>query len=70
MIFLGYKNRNQNFKIYDYDFNSGYVLRGKALGFFAIYWIIYIIVKYIKFKNNTVIYIIATAMLLFVSKTN
>ena len=28
-------------------------LRGKALGFFAIYWIIYVIVKYIKFKNNT-----------------
>jgi hypothetical protein len=70
LIFLGYKNRNkENLKYMIMISIVGMsTLRGKALGFFAIYWIIYVIVKYIKFKNNTVIYIIATAMLLFVSK--
>ena len=70
LIFLGYKNRNkENLKYMIMISIVGMsTLRGKALGFFVIYWIIYVIVKYIKFKNNTVIYIIATAMLLFVSK--
>lgn len=53
LIYLGYNNRNgQNLKyMLMATFFGVATLRGKALGFFAVYWFVYIIIKYVKSKN-------------------
>ena len=68
LIYLGYKNENgQNLKyMLMATFVGAATLRGKALGFFAVYWFVYIIIKYVKSKNYYFTYflgIIGTAFI-------
>lgn len=68
LIYLGYKNKNEEYLKYMLmaTFIGITTLRGKALGFFAAYWFIYIIIKYFKSKNYFFTYflgIIGTAVI-------
>ena len=43
-------------------------LRGKALGFFAVYWFLYIFIYFFKFKNSILIYFCGFILAVFIAK--
>ncbi|MBO5478794.1 MAG: hypothetical protein J6A04_03660 [Clostridia bacterium] len=67
LIFLGYKNEKNNNYIYMLmaTFVGIMTLRGKAIGFFVLYWFIYLLIFVFKNKHYLHIFILGGILCLF-----
>lgn len=67
LIFLGYKNEKNNNYIYMLmaTFVGVMTLRGKAIGFFALYWFLYFMIVIFKNKHYLRLFVIGGILCLF-----